>query len=69
MGRALTRDGEWWRGTGPWRSEPAGAAIYHAPNVPHATRTSDAPLLAVYVWIGDLATHASLRPPNVASRE
>ena len=58
----LTREGEWWRGSGPWRSEPAGAAIYHAPTIPHATRTGDAPLLAIYVWTGDLATHASLRP-------
>ena len=30
--------GEWWREPGPWRSEPVGTAIYHAPNVGHATR-------------------------------
>jgi hypothetical protein len=52
--------GEWWREPGPWRSEPIGAAIYHAPNVRHATRAGAAPLLAVYLWHGDLTTHAAL---------
>jgi len=28
--------------------------------VRHATRAGDAPLLAVYLWRGDLATHARL---------
>ncbi len=49
---------EWWRGAGPWRPEAPGAVIYHAPGVPHATRTGETPLLAVYVWEGELATHA-----------
>jgi quercetin dioxygenase-like cupin family protein len=56
----LTPGGEWWRGTGPWRQEPPGAAIYHAPNVPHATRAGALPVLAVYLWRGDLDTHARL---------
>jgi len=56
----LTPGGEWWRGAGPWRTEPPGAAIYHAPNVPHATRAGAEPLLAIYVWAGDLGTHARL---------
>lgn len=56
----LSGDGEWWRGAGPWRREPAGALIYHAPHVPHATRTGAGPLLAVYLWQGDLATDARL---------
>src|SRR5262249_18717930 len=56
----LTADGEWWRGDGPWRREPAGVAIHHAPKVRHATRAGGSPLLAIYLWSGDLATHASL---------
>jgi len=52
--------GEWWRDDGPWRQQPAGAAVYHAPNVRHAMRAGAEPLLAVYVWSGDLATHARL---------
>jgi hypothetical protein len=56
----LTRGGEWWRDEGPWRQEPPGTAIYHAPNVRHATRAGASPLLAIYLWRGDLATHAKL---------
>jgi len=56
----LTKAGEWWRDSGPWRHEPSGSAIYHVPSIPHATRTGADPLLAVYLWTGDLETHASL---------
>jgi len=56
----LTAGAEWWRGDGPWRPEPAGAVIHHAPNVRHATRAGASPLLAIYLWRGDLATHAKL---------
>jgi hypothetical protein len=56
----LTPGGEWWRDDGPWRETPAGAAIHHAPNVRHATRAGASPLLAIYLWRGDLATHAAL---------
>jgi Dimethlysulfonioproprionate lyase len=58
----LTSEGEWWMGAGPWRREPLATAIYHAPNVPHATRAGSSPLLALYLWRGDLATHATLFP-------
>jgi len=53
-------EGEWWRHPGPWRREPPGSAIHHVPNIPHATRTGADPLLAIYLWTGDLETHASL---------
>jgi quercetin dioxygenase-like cupin family protein len=56
----LTSEGEWWKGAGPWRREPTATAIYHAPNVPHATWAGSSPLLAVYLWRGALATHARL---------
>ncbi len=56
----LTSEGEWWKGEEPWRREPAATAIHHAPNVPHATRAGGSPLLALYLWRGDLATHATL---------
>src|SRR5262249_56744971 len=62
----LTPDGGWWRGAGPWRREPAGAVVYHAPNVPHATRAGPTPLLAIYLWHGDLETHARLQRPEGA---
>src|SRR5215510_13706397 len=56
--------GEWWRGEGPWRSEPAGAVIHHASEVPHGTRAGEEPLLAIYLWSGDLGTHARLSGPG-----
>jgi len=51
---------EWWRGDGPWREKAPGAVIHHPPDLPHATRTGNAPLLALYLWRGALATHAKL---------
>ncbi|MFM9841439.1 MAG: dimethylsulfonioproprionate lyase family protein [Dongiaceae bacterium] len=51
---------QWWRDDGPWREEAPGAVIHHPPNMPHATRTGGAPLLALYLWRGALATHAKL---------
>jgi hypothetical protein len=60
----LTHDGEWWLGNGPWRREPPAAIIYHAPSVRHAMRAGVSPLLAVYIWRGDLATHARLSPAD-----
>ncbi len=56
----LTQGGEWWRDEGPWRQQPPGTVIHHAPNVRHATRAGVSPLLAIYLWRGDLATHAKL---------
>jgi quercetin dioxygenase-like cupin family protein len=51
---------EWWRGEGPWREEAPGSLILHPSGVPHATRTDRESLLAVYLWSGDLETHAQL---------
>lgn len=51
---------EWWRDAGPWRAEPAGAVIHHGGEVAHATRAGERPLLAVYLWSGDLGTPARL---------
>jgi hypothetical protein len=51
---------KWWRGEGPWREQAPGTVIHHPPNIPHATRTGETPLLALYLWCGELATHARL---------
>lgn len=51
---------EWRRGDSPWRVRPPGALIHHPSGLAHATRTGAEPLLAVYLWRGDLATHAKL---------
>ena len=51
---------EWWRSERDWTAASPGAAIYHAPNVKHATRVLDVPLLAIYCWQGDTGTAAQL---------
>ena len=51
---------EWRKGEDPWHIEPEGSVIRHETMVPHATRTLADPLLAVYVWQGDLKTHAKI---------
>ena len=56
----LTPGGVWWLDDGPWRSEPPGTVIHHAPDVRHATRAGTSALLAIYLWRGELATHAKL---------
>jgi mannose-6-phosphate isomerase-like protein (cupin superfamily) len=56
----LSGDGQWWRDQGPWRTEPPDRVIHHASLVPHATRAGAHPLLAAYLWQGDLGRHARL---------
>jgi quercetin dioxygenase-like cupin family protein len=53
-------EAEWQMGEGDWRRRPAGDVIRHDSMVPHATRALEQPLLAVYVWRGDLDTHARI---------
>jgi hypothetical protein len=59
----LSGDAEWQMGEAPWRQAPPGAVIRHESMVPHATRTLAEPLLAAYLWRGDLATHARITAP------
>jgi hypothetical protein len=42
----------WQQGEGAWREHRPGAVIHHAPDQPHAMRTGDTPLLALYLWRG-----------------
>lgn len=56
----LSGTAEWWRDGRRFRAARPGEAIHHPPNVRHATRTLAEPLLAAYVWLGDVATPARL---------
>ncbi|MDX8529152.1 dimethylsulfonioproprionate lyase family protein [Mesorhizobium sp. MSK_1335] len=47
---------QWWRAGHDWQINEPGSRIYHSPHQEHAMRTLDAPLLALYVWSGDLVT-------------
>jgi hypothetical protein len=40
----------WQQGDSVWRDRPPGTAIHHASNEPHAMRTGQSPLLALYLW-------------------
>jgi hypothetical protein len=55
----------WSVGDGPLVERAAGTPIVHAPDVAHATRTGAAPLAALYVWLGALATDARLLPAGL----
>lgn len=50
----------WRRGRRPFGPVPPGRIIHHSPWLPHAMRTSDEPLLAMYVWRGDDFTEAPM---------
>ena len=65
----LAGEAEWQKGEEPWRHEPPGAVIRHESMMPHATRTLAEPLLAAYLWRGDLATYARIiaQPQNSGS--
>jgi len=46
----LTGPSLWRQATSAFETHAAGNAIWHAPNVVHATRTTDTPLLAMWIW-------------------
>ncbi len=45
----------WQRGGEPWAPRAPGAFILHPSGVAHAMETEAEPLLALYVWYGDMA--------------
>ena len=50
-------EGEWYREGRGWYVPGAGSTVYHPPNVVHAMRAGETPLLAVWVlWIDEHAT-------------
>ncbi len=51
---------EWRKGEGDWHIKPPGSVIRHETMIAHATRTLSQPLLAIYIWQGDLKTHARI---------
>ena len=53
-------EAEWRKGEAPWRRQPPGTVIRHETMEPHDTRALRDPLLAVYLWRGDLKTYARI---------
>jgi hypothetical protein len=56
----LTGPTEWKQGPGSFETKQAGAVIYHAPMVHHATKTAEHTLLTVWCWTKDTHTPAKL---------
>ncbi|MGH6879918.1 dimethylsulfonioproprionate lyase family protein [Hypericibacter sp.] len=50
----------WLRGEEKWRERQAGDLVHHASGMVHATEAGAVPLLAFYLWLGDLATGARI---------
>jgi hypothetical protein len=60
----LSGTAEWRQGNDEWRERPPGSVIHHARYQPHAMRTGQAPMLALYLWRSDnLAQKSRLDPP------
>jgi Dimethlysulfonioproprionate lyase len=54
----------WQQGDAVWRERAPGTVIHHAGYEPHAMRTGDDPLLALYLWrSNDLMQKAKLDEP------
>ncbi|MBB2202637.1 dimethylsulfonioproprionate lyase family protein [Gluconacetobacter tumulisoli] len=55
-------DGEWRQGTGPWHAPGTGGIVYNPPNIVHAMRSGQDPLLALWcLWIA--SNDAALAAP------
>ena len=50
----LAGHGDWRRGNEAWTARPPGALFHHPPNMPHAARTADQPVLALVCLFGDV---------------
>lgn len=45
--------GEWRQGSGPWHEPGIGGLVYNSPNIAHAMRSAESPLLALwFLWTG-----------------
>jgi hypothetical protein len=56
----LSGTAAWQQGDAVWREHAPGTLIHHAGNEPHSMRTGTGPLLALYLWRGNLAQKARL---------
>ncbi len=59
----------WQLGGEPWAPRPPGAFILHPSGVAHAMATEAEPLLALYVWYGDMAGAVTFTEGALAGRD
>lgn len=51
---------DWRQGDGVWRRKMPGDFVLHAAHEPHAMRTGEEPLLALFAWVSDLMSDVYL---------
>ena len=51
---------EWQQGDGVWRRLTSGDFVLHKAHEPHAMRTGEEPLLAMFAWVSDLMSEVYL---------
>jgi hypothetical protein len=63
----LAGTAEWQQGDAAWRRRSPGTLIHHSSEEPHAMRTGEHPLLAMYLWRSvDLSQDARLDRRNAS---
>lgn len=55
---AMSSGSRWWREGESWRVREAGEVIYHSSERAHASQAGAEPLVAIYVWRGQVSTEA-----------
>jgi hypothetical protein len=61
----LSGTAQWQQGDAIWRHRAPGSLIHHCSEEPHAMRTGECPLLALYLWrSADLSQQARLDSPR-----
>lgn len=51
---------DWQQGDGGWRAKAPGDFVRHAADEPHAMRTGEEPLLALFAWVSDIMSDVYL---------
>ena len=51
---------DWQQGDGAWRPKAPGDFMRHEAHEPHAMRTGEAPLLALFAWVSDVMSDVYL---------
>lgn len=59
----LAGSADWQQGDGIWRRKVPGDFVLHEAHEPHAMRTRDEPLLAMFAWVSDLMSDVYLVDP------
>jgi mannose-6-phosphate isomerase-like protein (cupin superfamily) len=59
----LSGHAQWRQGNASWRARAPGEIIHHTSMEAHAMHSGNEPLLAAYLWQGDLSQAARLMEP------